>query len=163
MQSIREARPSDISTILRFITELAVYEREPDAVLATEKNLEQSLFCESPRAFCLICEHQAAGAETPTPVGFALYFYNYSTWLGKHGIYLEDLYVTPAARGEGAGKALLKTVARIARDEDCGRFEWNVLRWNTPAIDFYLACGAKPLDEWVGYRMDRQAIELFAK
>jgi GNAT superfamily N-acetyltransferase len=159
--NIRPAQPGDEATILQFIIDLAVYEREPDAVLATQDDIARSLFCDSPRAFALICEHQSESGE-PAAIGFALYFYNYSTWLGKHGIYLEDLYVTPEARGQGAGKALLKAVARIARDEGCGRYEWSVLKWNTPSIEFYEACGAKALDEWVGYRMDRATIERFA-
>ncbi|MDP5052921.1 MAG: GNAT family N-acetyltransferase [Congregibacter sp.] len=161
--TIREANLQDISTILRFINELAVYEREPDAVLATEQHINETLFCDSPKAFGLICEQTGAENSTPLAVGFAVYFFNYSTWLGKHGLYLEDLYVTPQARGVGAGKLLLKTLAQIALDNDCGRYEWNVLRWNTPAIEFYEACGAKPLSEWVGYRMDRQAMEAFVK
>ncbi|MFK7829730.1 MAG: N-acetyltransferase family protein [Congregibacter sp.] len=161
MSLIREARVADAAIILQFITELAVYEREPEAVLATEADIATALFCEAPRAFCLICEHTLPGSTEASPIGFALYFFNYSTWLGKHGIYLEDLYVTPAARGLGAGKALLKAVGKVALANDCGRYEWNVLRWNTPAIEFYQACGAKPLDEWVGYRMDRAALEAF--
>ena len=158
---VREAEARDVATILQFIVDLAVYEKEPDAVLASEKDIHDSLFCEAPRAFALICEQPSSGADEPEAIGFALYFYNYSTWLGKHGIYLEDLYVTPSARGLGGGKALLKAVARIARDEGCGRYEWNVLKWNKPSIDFYEACGAEALDEWVGYRMDRPGIERF--
>lgn len=154
---IRPAQPADAATILRLITDLAIYEREPDAVTATEADIRDSLFAEHPRVFALVCEQGDAGV-----IGFAMYFYNYSTWLGRHGIYLEDLYVTPQARGNGAGKALLKAVARIARDEGCGRYEWSVLDWNTPAIEFYRACGARPLDEWIGYRMDRAALEAFA-
>lgn len=160
--NIRKVRPGDEAVIRQFIVDLAVYEREPDAVLASEKDIYDSLFCDSPRVFGLLCE-RSGGDETPgLAIGFAIYFYNYSTWLGKHGIYLEDLYVTPEARGEGAGKALLQAVARIARDEGCGRYEWSVLKWNTPSIEFYEACGAKAMDEWVGYRMDREAIERFA-
>jgi len=153
---IRQARPGDAATILRLITDLAIYEREPDAVLASAEDIRDALFCESPRVFALVCEQNGAGV-----IGFAMYFYNYSTWLGRHGIYLEDLYVSPEARGKGAGKALLKAVGRVARDQGCGRYEWSVLRWNTPSIEFYEACGAKPLDEWVGYRMDRAALEAF--
>jgi GNAT superfamily N-acetyltransferase len=159
---IRPAKAGDEGKILRFIKDLAIYEREPEAVLATETDIRDSLFCNSPRTFGLICERRSADNEAPLAIGFAIYFYNYSTWLGKHGIYLEDLYVTPEARGLGAGKALLQALARIARDEGCGRYEWSVLKWNTPSIEFYEACGAKPLDEWVGYRMDRDAIERFA-
>jgi GNAT superfamily N-acetyltransferase len=154
---VRPARPEDTSLILDFIRDLAVYEREPDAVVATVPMLEKALFCDNPRAFALICE--LAGE----PVGFALYFFNFSTWLGRHGIYLEDLYVTPDARGRGAGKALLRAVARIAVDSGCGRYEWNVLRWNKPAIDFYEAFGAGPLSEWVGYRLEGEALARFAR
>ncbi|EAQ97488.1 GNAT family N-acetyltransferase [Congregibacter litoralis] len=160
MLNIRKITTDDSGIILKFITELAVYEREPDAVLATEAHIQNTLFCGAPKAFGLICERQD-GATPVEPIGFAIYFFNYSTWLGQHGLYLEDLYVTPEARGLGAGKLLLKSLAQIALDKDCGRYEWNVLRWNTPAIEFYEACGAKPLSEWVGYRMDRAAMEAF--
>jgi len=154
---LRPARREDVSVILRFITELAVYEREPQAVVATEDMLEDALFGDNPRVFALLCEQEGE------PVGFALYFFNFSTWLGRHGIYLEDLYVTPAARGSGAGKALLQAVARIAVENGCGRYEWSVLRWNTPSIEFYEAWGAAPLDEWVGYRLEGDALRRFAE
>jgi GNAT superfamily N-acetyltransferase len=153
---IRPASRSDIGQILRFITDLAIYEREPEAVVATEAMLETALFGDAPRVFALICEQ---GGKA---VGFAVYFFNFSTWLGTHGIYLEDLYVDPHARGSGAGKALLKAVARIAVDNNCGRYEWSVLRWNTPSIEFYEAFGAAPLDEWVGYRLEGDALQRFA-
>jgi GNAT superfamily N-acetyltransferase len=156
---IRPARPGDVGRILRFITDLAIYEREPDAVLASESMIHDSLFGVEPKVFALICERDTEGERQA--IGFALYFFNYSTWLGRHGIYLEDLYVDPDARGCGAGKALLQAVAREALANDCGRFEWSVLKWNTPSIEFYEACGARPQDEWVGYRMDRAAIEAF--
>ena len=167
--NVRAAVPEDVPQILQLITDLAIYEKAPDAVSATEADLHRSLFDDSPKVFALICEragaradpHADSRAEAPATLGFAMYFFNYSTWLGKHGVYLEDLYVRPEARGLGAGKALLKAVAQVALDRDCGRCEWNVLRWNTPSIAFYEACGAKPLDEWVGYRMDRAAIERF--
>jgi GNAT superfamily N-acetyltransferase len=159
--NIRRALPTDVPEIHQLIVDLAVYEKEPDAVVAHENDIHEALFCDSPRTFGLVCEQKKPGESAPLTIGFAIYFYNFSTWLGKHGIYLEDLYVTPEARGQGAGKALLKTVARIARDEGLGRFEWSVLKWNTPSIEFYEACGAAPLDEWVGYRMDRAAIEAF--
>ena len=107
--------------------------------------------------FCLIAEIDN------TPVGLAIYFYNFSTWLGKHGIYLEDLFVTPSARGKGAGKALLKSLAKIAVTEQCGRVEWSVLDWNKPAIDFYEALGAKPQDGWTVYRLTDNALIDFAK
>jgi GNAT superfamily N-acetyltransferase len=159
---IRPATTADVPTILRFIRELAEYEREPDAVLATEKDIHDALFCDSPRTFAILCDREGDTEAERSSVGFAIFFYNFSTWLGKHGIYLEDLYVTPEARGQGAGRLLLRAVAERARDEGCGRFEWSVLKWNTPSIAFYEACGAGPLDEWVGYRMDRSAIEAFA-
>jgi GNAT superfamily N-acetyltransferase len=154
-QHIRRATREDVAQILRFIVELAVYEREPDAVRADERMLEEALFCDRPRVFALICE------QAGEPVGFALYFYNFSTWLGRHGIYLEDLYVTPQARGSGAGKALLREIARIAVAEGCGRFDWSVLKWNTPSIAFYEACGAWALDDWVGYRLEGDALARF--
>ena len=168
--TVRAAAPEDVPRILQLITDLAIYEKAPDAVSATEADLHRSLFDDSAKVFALICERAGARADphtdsragAPATLGFAMYFFNYSTWLGKHGIYLEDLYVCPQARGLGAGKALLKAVAQVALDRDCGRCEWNVLRWNTPSIEFYEACGAKPLDEWVGYRMDRAALERFA-
>jgi GNAT superfamily N-acetyltransferase len=158
---IRPATSDDVATIHRFIVELAVYEREPDAVVATEQDIIDTLFAPSPRVFGLICERPVDDAGAVEAIAFAVYFYNYSTWLGKHGIYLEDLYVTPTARGHGAGKALLRAVARIAHDEGCGRFEWSVLKWNTPSIEFYEACGAQRMEEWVGYRMDRERIAAF--
>ncbi len=127
--SIREITPADIPQVLRFITDLAIYEREPDAVLATEDDLHRAFFCDSPKVFGLICEH---GDQA---IGFAVYFFNFSTWLGTHGVYLEDLFVTPEARGLGAGKALLKAVGQVAWDQGCGRYEWSVLTWNTPSIE----------------------------
>ncbi len=153
--TLRAAEARDVPLILQLIRELAIYEREPEAVVATEEMLHEALFGDEPAAHTLIGELDGAA------VGFALYFYNFSTWLGRRGIYLEDLYVTPEARGHGVGKALLQAVAKAAVEQGCGRYEWNVLRWNTPSIEFYEACGAKPLDEWVGYRMDRAALGRF--
>lgn len=150
--TIRPAQVSDVGTILNFILELAIYEKAEHEVKASAEQIQQSLFCENPAAFCLICEHQGK------PIGFAVYFKNYSTWLGKHGIYLEDLYVTPEARGLGAGKALLRQLTKIAVENDYGRVEWAVLNWNQPAIDFYLSLGAKPQDEWTVYRLTGQEI-----
>ena len=152
---IRNAEPRDVPAIRQLVVDLAVYEKEPDAVLATEDDFLAALFSESPKVFALMCEHKGE------IIGFALYFFNFSTWVGKHGVYLEDLFVKPDARGLGAGKALLKAVAKIALDNDCGRYEWSVLDWNTPSIEFYKAQGAVPMEEWVGYRMDRAAIETF--
>ncbi|WP_019515469.1 GNAT family N-acetyltransferase [Sphingomonas sp. Mn802worker] len=152
MTDIRPATHADVATILRFIRELAVYEREPDAVEATEASLAQALFGEHPAAEALMAE---VGGE---PVGFALFFHNFSTWTGKRGLYLEDLYVTPDARGQGAGRALLAHLAGIALDRGCGRFEWSVLDWNTPAIDFYRKIGAVPMEEWTIQRVTGDAM-----
>jgi GNAT superfamily N-acetyltransferase len=149
---IRTAIPADVPIILRFIRELAEYEREPDAVVATEAMLHDSLFGPSPVASALIAEVDGA------PAGFAVYFFNFSTWLGRPGLYLEDLYVTPAARGTGIGKQLLKHLARIAVDRGCGRMEWSVLDWNTPAIDFYRTMGAHPMSDWTVFRLTGDAL-----
>ena len=154
---IRKASAADASLILRFVTELAIYEKAEHEVLATEADIINSLFSGSSTAQALICQVKGE------PIGFAVYFYNYSTWLGKNGLYLEDLYVSPESRGTGAGKALLKHLAHIAIENDCGRFEWSVLDWNEPAIKFYQSIGAKPLDEWVGYRLAGEALEKFAR
>jgi len=154
--SIRAATPEDVPLIIRFIRELADYEKALHEAIATEEQLLDALFCENPRVESVICNVNG------TPVGFALYFYSFSTWLGQHGLFLEDLYVTPDHRGAGAGKALLKYLARKAVDEGCGRFEWNVLDWNRPAIDFYEAFGAQPQNEWVGYRLTGSALSAFA-
>lgn len=149
---ISRAREADGGEILRFIRELAEYERALDDVVATESQLREALFCENPRVFADICRLQG------TPIGFALYFYNFSTWVGRHGLFLEDLYVTPEHRGCGAGKALFQHLARVAVSNNCGRFEWNVLNWNQPAIDFYESFGAQPQSEWLGYRLTGSAL-----
>ena len=153
---IRPATIEDSALILRFITELAIYEKAEDEVIATESDIKNSLFGSSSTTSAVICN------INNHPVGFAVYFFNYSTWLGKHGLYLEDLYVSPEHRSFGAGKALLKYLARIAQSKNCGRFEWSVLDWNEPAIKFYQSIGAKPKDEWVGYRLAGKALEDFA-
>ncbi len=140
--NIRPATPEDVPAILGFIRELALYEREPDAVLATEADLLRDGFGPTPRFRCVIAE------LAQTPVGFALFFTSYSTWRGHHGLRLEDIYVTPAHRGKGIGRALLAHLAQIAVDEGCPRFEWDVLAWNTPAIGFYEKLGAHILTEW---------------
>ncbi|MCW6534956.1 GNAT family N-acetyltransferase [Sphingomonas lycopersici] len=150
--SIRPSTPQDCGTILRFVRELADYEREPDAVEANEAMLADALFATPPAAEALIAERDGVA------VGFALFFHNFSTWTGKRGIYLEDLYVTPAARGSGAGKALLAHLAGIALDRGCARFEWSVLDWNTPAIDFYRSVGAAAMDEWTVQRVTGDAL-----
>ena len=154
---ITPATPGDVPVILSFIRELAEYEKLLDRVTATEQLLRHTLFGPRPYAEVLIAR---LGER---PVGYALFFHNYSTFLARPGIYLEDVYVRPASRGRGVGKALLCEVARVARERDCGRLEWSVLDWNQPSIDFYLSLGAKPLDEWTMYRMDEAAIAALAK
>ncbi|MGA9572712.1 MAG: GNAT family N-acetyltransferase [Lysobacterales bacterium] len=149
---IRPATAGDSALILRFITDLAIYENAEDAVVASENDIRESLFATGSTTQALICEIDHR------PVGFAVYFFNYSTWLGKNGLYLEDLYVSPEYRGAGAGKALLKHLAQIALSRNCGRFEWSVLDWNEPAIKFYQSLGARPQDEWVAYRLTGKAL-----
>jgi GNAT superfamily N-acetyltransferase len=155
--SIRPATVADAQLILDLIMELAVYEKAPEQVVATLADVERTLFSTEARACALVCELDGK------PVGYAVYFYNYSTWLGRNGIYLEDVYVTPAARGQGCGKALLKHIAQIAVRENCGRFEWSVLDWNTPAIEFYEALGAKPQSEWIIYRLTGDKLRKLAE
>ena len=138
------------------IRELAEYEREPNAVVATEAMLHEALFGDSPAVFGLIAEDEGV------TVGFALWFLNFSTWLGRHGIYLEDLYVRPEHRGSGHGKALLAELARICVERGYGRFEWWVLDWNTPAIEFYRSIGAEPMDEWTVQRVTGDALTALA-
>lgn len=154
---IRPATEHDAGLILQFIIDLARYEKAEHEVKATEATIQQSLFSESSVTQALICEKDGQ------PIGYAVYFFNYSTWLAKHGLYLEDLYISPAARGSGAGKAMLQHLAKVAVDKGCGRFEWSVLDWNEPAIQFYQSLGAKPQDEWVGYRLSGQALLDLAK
>ena len=159
---IREATPDDVTAIHQMIIELAVYEKEPDAVLASEADLQKALFSDeksrngAPAAFAHVAE---VDGEV---IGFALWFLNYSTWLGKHGIYLEDLYVKPEYRGQGAGKALMQKLAAIAVERGYGRFEWWVLDWNSPAIEFYRAHGAQAMDEWTVYRLSGEALKKMA-
>lgn len=153
---IRNATAGDPGLILRFVRELATYERAPEAVTATEADIRDSLFGPDAIVRAVICEMDGV------PAGFAVYFFNYSTWLGRRGLYLEDLYVSPAYRRAGAGKALLKHLAGVARALGCGRMEWSVLDWNTPAIRFYESIGAEPLNEWVGYRLSGDALEQLA-
>ncbi|PKF80112.1 GNAT family N-acetyltransferase [Vibrio sp. vnigr-6D03] len=150
--SIRNAVAEDSILIVQFIRELARYEKAEHEVQATEQSIRETIFGSDSTTHALICELDGKA------VGFAVYFFNYSTWVGKYGLYLEDLYVTPDARGTGAGKYILKHLAQIAVAKDCGRFEWNVLDWNQPAIDFYESLGAKPQNEWVGYRLTGKAL-----
>ncbi|WP_278617896.1 GNAT family N-acetyltransferase [Ectopseudomonas oleovorans] len=154
--TIRPATADDAELILRLITELAIYEKAEHEVKTDAAGIRDSLFADGSTAHGLICEHNGQ------PIGYAVYFFNYSTWLGKHGLYLEDLYVSPEARGLGAGKALLRHLAQLAVARDCGRFEWSVLDWNTPAIDFYESFGARPQSEWTTYRLTGQALLDFA-
>ena len=154
--TIRRATPADIPQILAFIRALATYEREPDAVTATEADLMRDGFGPNPFYFCLIAEHEGI------PAGFAFYFFNYSTWMGRPGLYLEDLFVHPEFRGLGIGKALLQQVAAIAVEKDCPRLQWEVLDWNTPAIDFYRAMGAEFLDAWRNVSMTGEALHRLA-
>jgi len=153
---IRQATVSDACLILRFITELAAFEKAENEVVATQKDIENSLFGGDSTPFAVIC------SVNNEPVGFAVYFFNYSTWLGKRGLYLEDLYVSPQYRGSGAGKSILKHLAETALANNCGRFEWSVLDWNESAIQFYRSIGAKAQDEWIGYRLEGSALEEFA-
>ena len=155
--TIRPATPADVGQILAFIRGLAVYEREPDAVKATEADLAQHGFGENPYYSCLIAETDGAAA------GFALFFYDYSTWLGKPGLYLEDLFVFPEHRGLGIGKALLQRLAQIAVEKGCARMKWEVLDWNTPAIDFYNAMGAELQKEWLNVRLSGDALRRLAE
>jgi GNAT superfamily N-acetyltransferase len=152
MIDIRPATPADVPLILGLVRELAEFEREPEAVVATEELLAAALFGERPAAEAVIAEADGM------PMGFALFFQNFSTWTGRPGIYLEDLYVTPAARGAGVGTALLRHLAGIALDRGCGRFEWAVLDWNEPAINFYRAMGAVGMDEWRVQRVAGDAL-----
>jgi GNAT superfamily N-acetyltransferase len=154
--TIRPATRADIPQILKFIRALAAYERAPEAVMATEADLERDGFGLNPFYFCLIAEHEGR------PAGFAFYFFNYSTWLGRPGLYLEDLFIEPELRGLGIGKALLEQVAAIAVEKGCPRLQWAVLDWNTPAIEFYRAMGAEFLDEWRTVRVTGEALEVLA-
>ena len=153
---IRPACLEDVPVILQLIYDLATYERAPDEVSATEEQLVEVLFGEKPAAEVLLA------FEEESPVGFAVYFYNFSTWLGRPGLYLEDLFVKPEKRGKGYGRALLIELAKIARDRGCGRMEWAVLDWNGPAIKFYRSLGAKPMHEWTVFRLNGEEISKLA-
>jgi GNAT superfamily N-acetyltransferase len=153
---IRTTTEADVPVIIELIRDLAVYEREPDAVVATEARLREVLFGAKPAAEVLLA------LENAEPVGFAVYFYNFSTWLGRPGLYLEDLFVRPEKRGKGYGRALLERLAQIAKDRGCGRMEWAVLDWNDPAIQFYRKLGAEPMNEWTVFRLTREGIAKLA-
>jgi len=154
---IRPATVEDVPIILELIRALATYERAPDEVTATEQGLGDVLFGEKPAAEVLLAFEKAR------PVGFAVYFYNFSTWLGRPGLYLEDLFVRPEDRGKGYGRALLVRLAQIARDRGCGRMEWAVLDWNEPAIKFYRKLGANPMHEWTVFRLTGDEIASLAE
>jgi len=154
--TVRTAIKNDAATILFFIRELAIYEKAEHEVLATEATITETIFSEDSHVNALICELDGKA------IGIAIYFYNYSTWLAKPGLYLEDLYVSADARGKGAGKLLLQELAKIALEKGCGRFEWSCLDWNTPSRDFYESIGAVSQDEWVGYRMSGETLINFA-
>lgn len=154
---IRPARVADVPVILELIRDLATYERAPDDVTATEEQLVDVLFGDRPVAEVLLA------FEAGSPVGFAVFFRNFSTWLGRPGLYLEDLFVKPKKRGKGYGRALLIYLAKIALERGCGRMEWAVLDWNEPAIKFYHALGAKPMDEWTVFRLTRDGMARLAQ
>lgn len=154
--TIRDAVTADVPTILQLIRDLAEYERAPNDVVATEEGLRDILFGNEPAARVVIAR------EGEEPVGFAVYFFNFSTWLGRPGLYLEDLFVRPEKRGHGYGRALLTHLARIAQERGCGRMEWAVLEWNEPAIQFYKKLGATPMDEWTVFRLKREGIAQLA-
>src|SRR5438067_13807668 len=154
---IRSARVADVPIILQLIRDLATYERAPNEVWATEEQLVDVLFGKKPAAEILLA------FENETPVGFAVFFHNFSTWLGRPGLYLEDLFVKPEVRGKGYGRALLVQLAKIARDRGCGRMEWAVLDWNDPAIQFYNKLGAGSLDDWRVFRLTSDGIGRLAE
>lgn len=154
--TIRTAQPDDCETIASLIRELADYERLLDQVKATGEDLRRNLFGPRPFAEAIIAEWENQ------PVGFALFFHNFSTFRGQPGLYLEDLFVKPSHRGRGIGKALLATLAKLAVERNCGRMEWSVLNWNEPAIGFYQSLGARPMDEWTVYRVDEEPLRRLA-
>ena len=156
MLAIRPATPEDIPLILEFIRELAAYEREPEAAVAREEDLRRDGWGPEPKFRVVIADWEQR------PAGFALFFYNYSTWQGRPGLYLEDLFVRPEFRGRGIGKALLVHLARLAVEENCGRFQWQVLDWNQPSIDFYESLGAKKMTQWITMRVEGRALEELA-
>ncbi len=157
MLTIRNATARDVRLIRQFIRDLAEYERAPESAIVTEEDLLRDGFGPEPKFKCLIADWDSQ------PAGFAFYFYNYSTWQGRPGLYLEDLFVNPIFRGKGIGKALLLHLAKIAVAENCGRFQWQVLDWNTPAIDFYKSLGAKTMNEWLTMRVEGEDIRRLAE
>jgi GNAT superfamily N-acetyltransferase len=156
MLRLRSATREDVPLILQLVRELASYERAPDAVVATEADYLRDGFGQRPRFQVLLAEWDGE------PAGFALFFFTFSTWVGKPGLWLEDLFVRPGLRRRGIGKALMLELARTAVREGCGRFEWNVLDWNRPSIDFYRSLGARVMGEWVGCRVDGDGLHALA-
>ncbi len=156
MKEYRFAKEKDVSLILQFIKELADYENMSNEVIANEELLKEWIFDKNKAEVIFAIEDNVE-------VGFALFFHNFSTFVGRSGLYLEDLYVKPEYRGKGYGKGLLKRLAQIAIERDCGRFEWTCLDWNKPSIDFYLSLGAKPMDDWTIYRLDGERLKQMAK
>ena len=156
MLTLRQAEPADTPLILAYIRELALYERAPEQAVATEPDLQAALFGARPYAWVLLAEWDGQ------PAGFALWFYSFSTWAGRPGLYLEDLFVRPEFRGHGLGKALLKRLAAIALEQGCTRYQWSVLDWNQPSLDFYESQGAKVLREWLTCRVEGEALEKLA-
>ncbi|MGA1158966.1 MAG: GNAT family N-acetyltransferase [Candidatus Nanopelagicaceae bacterium] len=153
---IRPAVKEDAPIILQLIKELAEYEKAPNEVIATVKDIEATIFAEDPKVFCELVEIDG------NVVGMAIWFLNYSTWQGRHGIYLEDLYIKPEFRGKGFGKALLQHLARICSERGYGRFQWWVLDWNSPAIEFYHSIGAVPMSEWTVFRVSGEPLKKLA-
>ena len=154
--TIRSARPDDVPTILGFVRELAAFEKEPEAVVSTEALMQEALFGAHPAAEALIAEIDGAC------VGMAVFYHTFSTWTGVRGIWLDDLYITPNARGAGAGSALLRELAGVAVDRGCARFEWWVLDWNTPAVELYRRIGAEAMDAWTVQRVSGEALTTLA-
>lgn len=154
---IREATDGDLGEIVAMIKELAAYEKAADQARAGEECLRAALFCPHPKVFCLV-----ADTDDGRTAGFALYFYNFSTWEGVHGLYLEDLYVRPEHRGQGVGGALLRRLAAVATENGCARMEWMVLNWNAPAIAVYDRIGGLPMTDWTTYRLTGEALTRFA-
>ncbi len=156
MFTIRQAKEADTELIFSLIRKLAVYEKMEDAVITSAEELREQLFVKE-NAQVLIAE------EAGTAIGFALYFFNFSTFVGRAGLYLEDLYIEPEYRGKGYGKQLFVQLATLAKEKNCGRMEWSVLNWNSPAISFYKSLGAVPMDEWTVYRLDEKALQQLVK
>jgi GNAT superfamily N-acetyltransferase len=162
--TVRPIRPDDVPAVVRLVRELAEYEKAPDEAQMTEEQLRAALFGDSPALFGHVAvadDGKSADADDQV-VGMALWFLNFSTWRGTHGIYLEDLYVQPAHRGSGLGRELLRTLAELCVQRGYSRLEWWVLDWNSPSIEFYKAAGAEPMDEWTVFRLTDEALTAFA-